>query len=92
MKYYDWLNIFENKSDSELLRIIEDKRSYFEDARYIAVQILKRRKITNERIENVKNQIGERVLRWERVSKVKIPLELSFGYDDFKKHKKFIEI
>jgi len=89
MSHYNWQKIFESKEDKELLRIICDKRQYNEEARLVGVEILKARKINHNKITEVENIIGERVRRRKRVSEIKIPTELSFGFCYFTKQKSF---
>ncbi|MCZ4696397.1 hypothetical protein DWB61_17240 [Ancylomarina euxinus] len=89
MSHYDWQNIFETKKNEELLKIICDKRQYNEEARLIGVEILRSRKYNHKTIDVVENGIAERVRRRKRVSKIKIPIELSFGFDHFNKQKSF---
>lgn len=89
MSNYNWQKIFENKENKDLLKIICDKRQYNEEARLVGVEILKARKVEADAIIHVENIIGERVRRRQRVSKIKIPAEISFGFDHFTKQKSF---
>ncbi len=57
MKKNLFLEKFEHKSDSELEHIISDEKSYVEEARVAAIEILKRRNGKSKELEDAQNKI-----------------------------------
>lgn len=87
---YDWEQIFKNKSEQELLKIIKDNLTYTEYATLTAIDIFKSKGYQNKIVDQIDLKIRERVLRKRRVKSIKIENEYSFGFIEMEKQKTFV--